>query len=166
MQMYKVAFQAHWENMTDIGDAIVCADSAEGAVAMVLGAFNLPGSRTTCKPQRIKPSVWLLERKEMRPEKRASLRNLGQAREVRDYNLRVSAVISGTDESHAMRRLAGSLSHKGNNRGSVDTHTKKLMVDCNKIEPEKRALKAMEQVELYKPKTFVGGSEKYANPKK
>ena len=168
MQMYKVCFQTHFENFTDIGEVIVCAATADQANAMVINLLELPGSRTSCKPERVKPSLWLLTRRELRPEKKASARNHGQAhqREVRDFDLRISAVVSGTDESHAMRRLAGSLTHRGNNRAALDTHTKKMMVDCNQVEPEKRGLKSMETVELYKAKSFIGGSEKYATGKK
>lgn len=166
MQMYKVSFQAHYENFTDIGQALICAASADQASAMIISLLELPGSRTICKPERIKPSLWLLERKEVHPEKKASARNYGKPREVRDFDLRISAVISGTDEDHAMRRLAGSLNHKSNHRPALDAHTKKLMVDCNQVEPEKRALKGMEAVELYKAKFFIGGSEKYAKGKK
>ena len=166
MQMYKVAFQTHYENLTDIGTVIVCANSAEHALMVVRELLELPGSRTTCKAERVKPSLYILERRELRPEKKQSARNYGQARECMDFNVKVSAVISGTDEKHAMRRLAGSLTHKGNSRPVYDAHTKKMMVDCNQVEPEKRAIKGMEAVELYKPKTFIGGSEKYATGKK
>ncbi len=167
MQMYQVDFQTHYENMIDAGKVIVCAADNDAATEMVLSLLSLPRSRTRCEAVRIKPSLYELMRREIKPPVKVSNRHSGLAREereeLRDYNLSISAAVSGTDEKHAMRRLAGSLIHKSKDQPGLDRHTKKLMVDCNPVLPEQRALKPMEQVELYKVRNFTGGAPRYAN---
>lgn len=163
-QMYQVEFQTHYVNMVDTGTVIVCASDNNTASEMVIQLLALPRSRTKCETKRIKPSLYELTRREIKTsETKPSARNHGEAQDMKDFNLQISAAVSGTDEKHAMRRLAGSLIHKSKDQPVLDRHTKKLMVDCNAVEPEQRRLRSMEQVELYKVRGFIGGSAKYAN---
>lgn len=66
MQLYEVWFQVHYANVVDIGRALVCAQDQANAKEIVIGQFDLPASMLKhCDAKRIKPNVFLLERKDV-----------------------------------------------------------------------------------------------------
>lgn len=65
MQMYKVSFQVHCANVVNIGKAVVCAENAEAAQAIVIGFLDLPKALTQSEAVRLKPNFFLLERQEI-----------------------------------------------------------------------------------------------------
>jgi len=105
MQLYEVWFQLHFNDLVDVGRAIVCAEDQTKAKETVIGLLDLPvAALTHCDVKRIKPNLFLLERHDVvkprgtstlefetdRPDKPAALKGLkaianrlGQNREYR-----------------------------------------------------------------------------------
>jgi hypothetical protein len=66
MQLYEVWFQLHFSNVVDIGRALVCAQDQTRAKETVIGGLDLQASALTqCDVKRVKPNLFLLERKEV-----------------------------------------------------------------------------------------------------
>ena len=66
MQLYEVWFQVDYGNLVDVGRVIVCAQDQAGAKEAAIGHLELPPSALTrCDVKRIKPNLFLLERKEV-----------------------------------------------------------------------------------------------------
>jgi hypothetical protein len=66
MQLYEVWFQVDYGNLVDVGRALVCAQDQAGAKEAVIGHLELPAAALTrCDVQRMKPNMFLLERKEV-----------------------------------------------------------------------------------------------------
>jgi len=165
MQMYEVAFQTHYVNLIDIGKVVICADNQDQAVDLTTASLNLPRSKTTYKVQRIKPSIFQIDRREVpvEAEKKKTTANYERGSPLFSiFNCSISATISGRNEEHALRRLANSLVERSaSSKAMIDRHTRNLVVECNLV-TNQRELKSMEAVELYQPKHFIGGSQKYA----
>lgn len=78
MQMYRVQFRVLHTDRTERGDVLVCASNKDAATAMVLALLKLPGSRTQCECERVKPSLYVIERRQSKlSEPKPSLRNHG-----------------------------------------------------------------------------------------
>jgi len=161
MQMYRVLFQTHYVSTVDKGDVLVCASNNQAAIDMVINLLNLPATRTQCEAQRVKPSIWELERKEIRMgEAKPSRRNYGLAAPepppVR-HLVNVSATITGRDEGQVIRRLAKKLNERSNNERNIDqTENNPMLVDCKPLQSQGE-LHGMAAVETYRAKRFVGG---------
>jgi hypothetical protein len=66
MQLYEVWFQLHFNNVVDIGRAIVCAQDQTNAKETVIALLDLDVTALKqCDVKRIRPNCFLLERKEV-----------------------------------------------------------------------------------------------------
>lgn len=65
MQMYRVAFHVHYENIMEQGEAIVCANDADAASHAVIALLQLPPEATQCETSRLKPNLYLLTRERL-----------------------------------------------------------------------------------------------------
>lgn len=100
MQLYQVSFQAHYEDMIDVGSVLVCASSNDDAADRVRLLFDLPQSRTTFDVKRIKGNLWQLERREI--ERFAAARATNKALSpLANWFVSVSATIRAANETSA-----------------------------------------------------------------
>jgi hypothetical protein len=150
MEMYQVDFQAHFQNVADIGTMLVCASGQDAAGDVVLAWLDLPRSKTILKVTRVKPSIYQLQRRSVsKYTENASVRvtHREPPPPLNKFNISISAVVTGHSEQHALRKVGGSvLARVG------APHSKPpvaLAIECNLVEPQ-RKLKVLEQVELYK----------------
>ena len=66
MQMYRVRFARKLpKDLVDIGDCLVCAGNADAASDMVAGILRVPLASTEFEVTRVKPSLYLIGRKEV-----------------------------------------------------------------------------------------------------
>jgi len=78
MQMYRVRFRVRYTNKIDRGDVLVCAANNDAACDMVIRLLKLPGSRTQCEVERVKPSIYVIDYREaLLNDPKPSLRNQG-----------------------------------------------------------------------------------------
>lgn len=175
MQMYQVSFQTHYENKIDIGKVLICADSLELSVDLVIAAMDLPRSRTTCESVRIKPSIFKLERREVyktsvvvggNPDSgpvvpaaalSAITSRSHSGSSMNNYRCQGSAVIRAVDEDHALRRFATSIEERcASEKAMIPNYASKLILDCEQL-IDQGHMKRLESVEMYKGKNLVGG---------
>jgi len=104
VQLYQVSFQAHYEDMIDIGSVLVCATSNDDAGERVRMLFDLPQSRTTFDVKRVKGNTWQLERREV--ERFAARRATNKALSpLANWFVSVSATIRAANETSAWVRF-------------------------------------------------------------
>jgi hypothetical protein len=66
MQLYEVWFQLHFNNVVDVGRAIVCAQDQTKAKETVIALLELDVTALKqCDVKRIRPNLFLLERKDV-----------------------------------------------------------------------------------------------------
>jgi hypothetical protein len=66
MQLYEVWFQLHFNNVVDVGRAIVCAQDQTKAKETVIALLDLDVTALKqCDVKRIRPNLFLLERKDI-----------------------------------------------------------------------------------------------------
>jgi hypothetical protein len=66
MQLYEVWFQLHFNNIVDVGRAIVCAQDQTKAKEIVIALLELDvAALKQCDVKRIRPNLFLLERKDI-----------------------------------------------------------------------------------------------------
>jgi hypothetical protein len=67
MQMYRIKFaRSIGGDLVDMGDVLVCAHSSEAAADMVVQVLGLERSQTHLDVSRIKPSLYTIDRHEIR----------------------------------------------------------------------------------------------------
>ena len=67
MQMYRVRFARKLLNdLVDLGDCVACSSTAEGAQEMVATIIGFPPSTAEFEVVRVKPSLYLIGRREVR----------------------------------------------------------------------------------------------------
>lgn len=104
MQLYQVSFQAHYEDMIDVGSVLVCAASNDDAADRVRLLFDLPQSRSTFDVKRIKGNLWQLERREI--ERFAAARATNKALSpLANWFVSVSATIRAANETSAWTKF-------------------------------------------------------------
>src|SRR5262245_40706741 len=66
MQLYEVWFQLHFNNVVDVGRAIVCAQDQTKAKETIIALLELDVTALKqCDVKRIRPNLFLLERKDV-----------------------------------------------------------------------------------------------------
>ena len=66
MQMYRVKFAAKIsDEVADLGDVLICANSNQSAMEMVAAHMKLRRSGVEMSAERVKPSIFVLSRKEV-----------------------------------------------------------------------------------------------------
>jgi len=160
-QMYRVSFTTHWQDRIERGESLVCADNQEAARDMVITHKRLASSCTQTEIARVKPSIYDISHTETPiGEKKASARNLGEysGKPSVQHRIQVSCVLNATGEDHALRKLAGKLNDRGNERRTTGKQDDKgMFVEVTPLIPGHGDVKGMEAVETYQPKHFIGG---------
>lgn len=159
--MYEVTFQAHFEHTIDLGRVIVGASSQEAAIETALAMLELPPSRAQCQVKRLKSCFYEIERREIdKPDPRDKFER-DRVQLVRAdppilhvYSAQALARIRARSDTHALRLFVQAIQDKCAT-GTTAKNVIGLILDTECIQTEQRALKSMEQVELYKAKGLM-----------
>ena len=159
-QMYHVKYVTHYEHAVEKGDVIVCAESNDAAGKMVVHELKLPTSRTHCDVTRVKPSLYILDKKQLPTDGHKAPRgNTHISRlpvEQQRYHFTVEANVLAGDDRTAASRLAEAVSNKIAGRGS-GKHASHVVIDCKTTSDYQRKVRGLEAIELYRPKPTQGG---------
>jgi hypothetical protein len=159
MQLYQVSFQCHYgPNSMEAGSALVVANSKECAEESVMALLNLARSRTTTQVQRIKPGIHILERRMIdRAQQAVRIKhhNEKNLEPLEHYSFNVTAHVIARNEHQAVGRLAEALHDKINRR--ANKHASNVVINASTVGVAQTQMKAMEQVEIYRPRTTIDG---------
>lgn len=172
MQMYRVKFAKKLSNdMVDIGDVLVCAQTSELACEGVARILELPRSETQMEVERVKPSFYQISRREVKGSvstfdadaisaslaSSATFPGVTEAR--RDelwYSVAAQANIRAEDENEAISKLARSIVREMSGEKQKPS-CKELDIRCDRAELHSRS-PAIEQNALYTfRRIFQGG---------
>src|SRR5262249_50072035 len=119
-------------------------------VAQMLG---LPRSSTQTTVTRVRPALYIVERRELSKQKDKAKKPLPPG--LNKFIVTVEASVLARDEQHALRRFATVLGEKL--AGQPGRHFK---IDIAALTEAAAGMSAMEQVETYQPRNFIGGMRK------
>ena len=162
-QLYEVNYTAHFPHVIDTGKVLVCAANQEMAADAAVIMLDLPRSITQCVVSRVRPAVYIIERREIDKSVKPKVKGgpvigaIGPA--ISKFHILIEAVFSGRTEEHALRKLVTALNEKLARKKQPDSVASDMRIDIIPFGPQSREhhARAMEQVETYRPKTFFGG---------
>jgi hypothetical protein len=159
-QMYEVQYTTHFPHVIDTGKVLVCANSQEMAADAAVVMLELPRSSTQCVVNRIRPAVYIIERREIdktpKPKiKGGVMATIGPV--FTKFHLLIEGVFSARTEEHALRKLTTALNDKLARKKDMIVPDLKIEIFQFGGERSQARASAMERVETYRPKSFVGG---------
>jgi len=160
MQMYHVKYVTHYEHAVEKGDVIVCAESHDAAGKMVVHELSLPTSRTQCDTTRIKPSLYVLEKKQLPTEGNKAPRGNShisrQPLPQQRFHFTVEGDVSAGDDRMALKRLSEAVTNKIEGRGS-GKHASHVVIDCKPKGDYIDKVRGLDAIALYRQKPTQGG---------
>lgn len=169
MQMYEVSFQTHYEDVIDTGKILVCASDNQHAVDTVRLFLGVPASQSVITANRIKPSVYQLDRREIKKNKAArnrldAVHELNQAHgltrppvENSPWVLGVTAGVRAVSESAAWQKLAYAiLERTHHNSAVINGSVTELEMTCEQAAFRPKP-SAIEKQAIYKEARFFSG---------
>jgi hypothetical protein len=142
----------------EVGSVLVVANSKECAEESILSFLGLARSRTSTQVQRIKPAIHVLDRKmvdKAQQQVRVKHHNEKHLEPLEHYSFNVTAHVTARNEQQAVGRLADALHDKIKRR--TNKHASNVVISATTVGVAQTRMKTMEQVEMFRPKTVVGG---------
>jgi len=155
-QLYEVAFSAHYPHHVDSGRVLVCAPNQDAALDIINQELGLPQSSTQALVTRIRPALYIVDRRELNKQQKESKKPKPQPTGLTKFIVTIEASIIARNEEHALKRLQEALKDKI----AGQEKTRYLKIEVVPLIETANRMHAMEQIETYRPKTFIGGIRK------
>lgn len=156
MQLYEVSFQAHYEDLIDVGKVAICASDKDDAAERVRMLFELPGSRTVFTTIRLKGNMLQLERREIVKNKTA--RSINKERSpTAIFLMSAASSIRAASEAHAWRKFAHAILDRcQSDKASIDRSIMEFEMSADRKDHQPR-ISATEKQAIYTEKQFFAG---------